>query len=422
MPNQFKVFGLKALVLTVRGLRQLKHPPRVLWIILRPPLKLLWLLVFKLAILPAYKVYLRLRREIISGGQGLKIIFTNRANAHVFTILAVLLVVFNLVAGRTFAAPDLSTRSMLLSFLDKGADLSEILVEEKDIAGGDGLGYIPLGFADLNEDDEEIFSLIAGGGAFLRPLGPTPAGILTRFNVESYTVGAGDTISSIAQKFGVSINTIIWANKLTVRSVLRLGQKLIILPTTGAMHTVRRGDTIQSIASKYKGSVEKIITFNNLATQTLQVGQIIIVPDGRVPPPPPPPPRPRAPQFVPQLVAGKMLWPIGSKRITQYFWWRHPAVDFGAPTGSPIYAAENGIVEFIKLSRTGYGYQIMVDHGNGLRTRYAHNSRLLVRPGDPVQKGDIIAYSGNTGRSTGPHLHFEIFIGGKRVNPLQYIR
>jgi murein DD-endopeptidase MepM/ murein hydrolase activator NlpD len=117
-----------------------------------------------------------------------------------------------------------------------------------------------------------------------------------------------------------------------------------------------------------------------------------------------------------------MFWPIGSKRITQYFWWRHPALDVGAPKGTPIYAADDGIVEFVKLGRTGYGQQLMVDHGNGIRTRYAHASQIIMKPGDPVKKGDVIAYVGSTGRSTGPHLHFEIFIGPRRVNPLQYIR
>ena len=402
-----------------KAIKWLKHPLIILIYILRRPLKIGWRILFKLVVFPTYKLYLRLKLEAISG-RGIRSILYNSQTFHVIVVIFILILSARIVAGRTFAAPDLASHNLLASFLNKNNEVSEFLVEEGSISAGE-LGYIPLGFADLDEDDEEIFALISGGGAFLRPLNPSSQETQTRLGIETYIVQKGDTVSSIANQFGISINTILWSNNLTARSFLREGQKLTILPTTGVTHTVKKGDTISSIASKYKGSAEQILAFNNLATG-LQVGQVIIVPDGRIPPPPPPPARPRTPAFVPQAIPGKMFWPVGNRRITQYYWLRHPALDIGTPVGTPVYAAEAGIVEFVKFGRTGYGYQLMINHGGGIRTRYAHNSQILVKAGEQVQKGQVVSFSGNTGRSTGPHLHFEIFIGSRRVNPLQYIR
>jgi len=424
MSSRLKVLSIKFLLIAGRGLRALRHPAKFALRLSRKPAHIFWKIVFRIVILPLYRIYIKFRLEIRSGGEGLRTIFTNRSSLHIFVTTIVIVVVFDLFLMRTFAAPDLSSQSKILSFFDEeDGDEAEVLVEEKDLVGSEGLGYVPMGFSDLNEDDEEIFALIAGGGAFLRPLGPTPSeGILTRLGIETYIVEPGDTVSRVATRFGISINTVLWANNLSARSVLRAGQELVILPVSGVMHRVKRGDTLDAVASRYKGSTERIIAFNNLASRALQAGQTVIIPDGRIPPPPPPPPRLRGPTFVPTAIVGKLFWPVGSKRLTQYFWWRHPGIDIGTPAGTPIYAADDGIVEFTKLGRTGYGFQIMIDHGNGMRTRYAHNSKILVSAGDQIKKGDVIAYSGNTGRSTGPHLHFEIFIGSRRVNPLQYIR
>ena len=117
----------------------------------------------------------------------------------------------------------------------------------------------------------------------------------------------------------------------------------------------------------------------------------------------------------------KMNWPTEGHRITQYYRWSHHAIDIGNPIGKPIYAADAGTIEFAGWG-TGYGNEIVIDHGGGKKTRYAHASRLFAGKGDTVSKGQTIAAVGSTGNSTGPHLHFEVIINGIKYNPLDYVK
>jgi len=118
----------------------------------------------------------------------------------------------------------------------------------------------------------------------------------------------------------------------------------------------------------------------------------------------------------------RLLWPSSARRITQYYWWRHAAIDIGAPLGTPIYAAESGTVTTAGWSRGGYGYYLIVDHGNGMQTLYAHASKLYVKKGEKVSRGQTIMAMGSTGWSTGSHLHFEVRVNGYKQNPLSYIK
>lgn len=118
-----------------------------------------------------------------------------------------------------------------------------------------------------------------------------------------------------------------------------------------------------------------------------------------------------------------MLWPIGCSRITQYFkGWIHTGVDIACPYGTAIVAAADGVVSRVQYLNYGYGYNVIIDHGGGKKTLYAHNSSISVVVGQSVSQGEVIAKEGSTGRSTGPHLHFEVIINGQKVNPLSYIR
>ncbi|MGE5390028.1 MAG: peptidoglycan DD-metalloendopeptidase family protein [Deltaproteobacteria bacterium] len=116
---------------------------------------------------------------------------------------------------------------------------------------------------------------------------------------------------------------------------------------------------------------------------------------------------------------GNMSWPVYGV-ITQYYGGGHPGIDVGIHTGTPIYAADGGVVYYSGYSG-GYGYCVKIDHGNGTTTLYGHCSKLLVSSGQMVSKGQIIAYSGNTGYSTGPHLHFEVMSNGSKTNPIAYL-
>ena len=122
-----------------------------------------------------------------------------------------------------------------------------------------------------------------------------------------------------------------------------------------------------------------------------------------------------------KTVANKMAWPTVGNRITQYYSWRHKGLDIANKTGTPLFAADTGTIEFVAWSN-GYGYNIIINHGGGKKTRYAHMSKFYVSKGDSVTKGEAIGEMGSTGWSTGPHIHFEVIINGVKYNPLNYIR
>jgi murein DD-endopeptidase MepM/ murein hydrolase activator NlpD len=116
-----------------------------------------------------------------------------------------------------------------------------------------------------------------------------------------------------------------------------------------------------------------------------------------------------------------MAWPTQGHRITQYYSWRHHGLDIANKTGTPLYSSDAGRVQYAGWSN-GYGNNVIIDHGGGKQTRYAHLSKFYCNTGDSVAKGETIGAMGNTGWSTGPHLHFEVIINGTKYNPLNYIR
>lgn len=248
-----------------------------------------------------------------------------------------------------------------------------------------------------------------------------------RAGIRDYVVVEGDVFSTIAEKFGISTSTILWENKRSVTSVLRPGERLRILPIDGVTHVVAKGNTLESIAKRYHGDAEDILEYNDLVeADDIAPGDLLIIPGGRPPTVIAPPVARPAPVFRPALplpsIPGKLLWPSAAGyRISQYFTWRHHGIDIAIPSGTPVFASDPGTVVSSGWM-SGYGYQVTIDHGNGLKTRYAHNSRLLIAKGATVGRGDTIALVGSTGRSTGPHIHYEVFANGVRVNPFQYLR
>lgn len=251
-----------------------------------------------------------------------------------------------------------------------------------------------------------------------------------RDKVIEYTIEQGDTISGIAQKFNISVATILWSNDLTYYSVIKPGKTLKILPTTGLLHEVKKGESLSAIATKYKSDIDKILEANKLTSaDQVAIGNNLIIPDGV---------KPAAvitTNTTPTSIFNapkttntnantntKLLWPTSAKKITQYYWWKHAAIDIGAPTGTPIYAAESGTVEVAGWSTGGYGNYIIINHGNGMKTLYAHASKLYVRKGEKVSRGQTIMAMGSTGWSTGPHLHFEVRVNDYKQNPLSYIK
>lgn len=230
--------------------------------------------------------------------------------------------------------------------------------------------------------------------------------------VSVYVVREGDTLSEVAQMFNVSVNTIVWANDLPRATAIRPGQVLVILPISGVRHTVAKGETLGSIAKKYHGDADEIAQYNDLDPgAVLAVGEIIIVPDGEEAPLPSPPgsqPRPirgSGPDY-----AGYYLRPIDGGVKTQGLH-GYNGVDLATGrSGDPIYASAAGRVLVSRESgwNGGYGNYIVIQHDNGTQTLYSHNSRNIVASGQTVVQGQVVGYIGSTGKSTGPHLHFEI--------------
>jgi len=263
-------------------------------------------------------------------------------------------------------------------------------------------------------------------GAEGEPVAVTaPSRILS---IQIYKVLPADNLQKIAARYDLRPETILWANpKLESNpDLLWPGQELIIPPVDGVMHVVRTGDTLSSLAVKYKVSVEEIVEFplNNLksADSPINRGRQLIIPNGTKP-------------YVARQVAmyrgpvpanavrgsGNFAWPV-SGHITQQFWHGHRAIDVGARAGAPIVAADSGYV--IKASHGwngGYGRMVMIDHGNGFVSLYAHMNTVYVRQGENVAKGEQLGTVGNTGRSTGPHLHFEIRQNGAARNPFYFL-
>ena len=243
--------------------------------------------------------------------------------------------------------------------------------------------------------------------------------------ISVYVVRPGDTISEIATMFGVSINTIIWANNLSSARDVHPGDTLIILPVSGTEHTVVKGDTLKSIAKKYGGDETEIAQYNGLSsTDSLVLGSTIIIPGGEIA-------RPvvrssgvtttrhtvlRGTVYEPYLggsgpaLSGYYGNPVPNGIITQgIHGWN--AVDVGAARGTPIYAAAEGVVIIARNNGAwngGYGNYVVISHPNDTQTLYAHMTHPAVSSGETVSKGQLIGYVGMTGMTTGPHVHFEV--------------
>lgn len=253
-------------------------------------------------------------------------------------------------------------------------------------------------------------------------------------NIQKYIVQDGDTLSTIAAQFDVTTQTILWSNNLSSTSTIRPGQELFILPVTGIAHTVLPGETLDGIAAKYGGSVDDIVSFNSLVDSSqVTAGVELIIPDGKQPAPPPTVHLASVgsifskPSYAPAgsnasvSYGTKLQWPTTARRISTYFGAYHTGIDIDGACGDPAYAAESGRVIFAGYGwNGGYGNNVVIDHGNGIRTRYAHLASISVQSGALVSRGQYIGAEGTTGRSTGCHIHFETMVNGRFVNPFSF--
>ncbi len=251
----------------------------------------------------------------------------------------------------------------------------------------------------------------------------------------SYKVKSGDNISKIAHKFGLKVSTILWANRITSKNTLDVGKTLVIPPVDGIYYTVKDGDTLGEVAKIHGIDFAKIKAYNRVKNNVIKAGQEVFLPEAK-----------KlyiadAPPVKNTIITGRINTGVttvvntGSLSfirptqgvLTQGFKSGHYALDIASALNTPIYASAGGVVTKAHTSGWNYGYgrYIVIDHGNGVETLYGHNNILKVSVGDSVKKGQLIALMGNTGRvfgRTGIHLHFEIRVNGRKVNPYNYFR
>ena len=243
--------------------------------------------------------------------------------------------------------------------------------------------------------------------------------------VQHYAIAGGDTLYGIAEKYGVTLDDLAYANGIDDEStVLHTGNDIVIPPGRGALYTVKDGDTVPAIAQKFKVDPAAIMSYNRLyfeQQQNFAPGKTIFVPGAAVPAMK----RLTANRFIAppggdKLPAhtGRLSWPVNGV-ITQYFWWGHTGVDIAAPYGTPLRSSDDGIVVATGWVAVG-GLRVCVQHGGGFKTCYYHTSAVYVSPGDVVKRGQIIAAIGLTGVTTGPHVHWEVWLNGVQVNGLDY--
>ena len=272
-----------------------------------------------------------------------------------------------------------------------------------------------------------------------------------RLEIIRYSVQPGDSVFGIAERFGIRPSTVMWGNYDTLRDnphALQPGMELVILPVDGTAYTWNAGDGLNGVARFFGVSAQDIIDWpgNNLtqgldvADQPIEPGTLLVIPGGQ---------RefitwsaPRITRANPGVArilgpgacgvitdgpvgTGSFTWPTNTRYLSGFDYSpaaNHPAIDIAGSTGHPIFGADSGVVVYSGWNNYGYGLVIVLDHGNGWQTLYAHLSQINVVCGQAVFQGNVIGLMGSTGNSSGPHLHFEIMHDqyGK-VNPWNYL-
>ena len=279
---------------------------------------------------------------------------------------------------------------------------SSLLLPDEDSAQAALMAY-------LEPDDLDSEKPAAGA------LPPLPVLV----SIKPYTVRSSDTIDKIAKRFGLRQDTIISANNLSSAASIRAGLQLRIPNMNGVSHKVRRGENLSSVAKTYGIDITQIVDANDLASGTLNAGQNLFIPNARL-----------SSASMRNFYGEQFVWPARGG-ISSPFGYRsnpfsglrtyHAAIDIVVSLGTKVKATCDG-----KVADTGYnsvfGNYVILKHANGYQSLYAHLSQILVREGTSVAQGAIVGLSGNTGQSTGPHLHFSIFKNGQAVDPRKYVK
>jgi murein DD-endopeptidase MepM/ murein hydrolase activator NlpD len=445
----FKQFAVKSMLTFLRGLVLLRRFfVGSLLAPFRPVFRIFKSMICK-SVISAYRIsYWIRRRNTNSFGSfsfNLSSIFSNKIAMHASVFCIAVTVIAINVGSNSVRAEEFGERSVLFGLISDNSTLAVEEISSVEINSETRTSdYFDAGLVagslgtDSHSIDDNYVTTVVGGAVVAPVLVESKPSVAPRSEIETYVVVSGDTLGGVADRFGLSLNTLLWANGLSFRSTLRIGQSLAIPPVDGVVHKVRSGETLSSIARKYSADVNSIVSFNKLASANdLSIGEQLVVPGGKI----------RAvssatsiapvrslfsgtPSYALLGVAlpagsGRWVWPSDLRYITQYYGWRHTGLDMDCNghlySTNSNYAAADGVIVYSGW-RAGYGLTVEIDHGGGLKTRYAHHAQTYVSTGQSVTAGTPIGLCGNTGKSSGTHLHFEVIAGGRFANPLEYIR
>lgn len=312
--------------------------------------------------------------------------------------------------------------------VNKGRDGAEPTPVSTAVPSSDS-GVVPLDVARVS------VPILSDNTLSPAPVPQTFQGKQPHHEFATYLVERGDTPSEIAYKYDIKTETLLGGNPFLSQesSLMQPGMELTILPLDGVLHTVQAGDTLESISEQYGIAVDDIIAYepNNLEfpfrlypdTHLLVPGAIAEVFIWT-------PPSLTSVRsggsssggITPAVVGtGTFIYPVGSRNFSQRYWYGHPGIDIALTEGSGVFASDTGTVTFAGWNIYGYGNLIVINHGNGYETFYGHLSGINVFPGQVVNQGNVIGAVGNTGNSSGPHIHFEIRTNGNQDDPCWYI-
>lgn len=441
--------GVRIGLLLVRGLLQLKKGLQLLWLVFGRLLQPAARFFFVSILVSLYQVLYSLKRRFghwyRPAKNRLMFFLTNRYALHavIVVIVAVTGIVNVQMTSVRAETIDAFNKSLLYSLITK--EDSPVIEEFAGVSGSGVSIYLEDGglVASPATNATELVigsSSFVGGGSLAVPLmTSSAASVAPRESVETYLVESGDTLSTIAARFGISINTLLWANNMNVRTVLKPDTELVILPVSGVQHVIKSGDTLTKIASTYGVSQEEILSYNHLDDgASLTIGEKLLVPGGEIKAPEPArrtvtvkniftSPTSSTSSSTVSSSGVRMLWPTDGHYIVRGLSWYHTGVDIdcdGRANGTSSndnYAASDGVVQYAGW-KGGYGNAVEINHGNGIVTRYGHFYSLYVSAGQSVTAGTPLGRCGSTGNSTGTHLHFEVIGNGRFKNPLEYIR
>lgn len=429
--TQIKQFFVKLAIKILNALSYIGKPlGRFFQLILIAPLWFVIRFIYQWIILPIYKIIvsiiIAITRSLGPINNKYLVPFINRYVVHMVLVAMTVTVVFLNYQVKNTRAQAFGEKSIMYALANSG-DLTDSGSFEEGLDT-----YVqdtPLD-SDNYTNNEPLITQT--GGLYGTDITSPEAFTSARSTITKYTVQTGDNLGSIAKKFNLQNTTLIWANNLSPKGYLQPNQVLLIPPIDGVIYTVKRGDTLGGIVKKLDGDLNKAIAYNKLAgAYDISIGQTLIVPDGKPLISAPSIQQPKIAKIKdiitkpnvgsPNVGVAGLIWPTVTRRLSQYFGWKHTGIDIDGNFGDPIWASADGVVSRVKYLNYDYGFHIIIDHPNGTQTLYAHLQKIYVTQGQSVTKGQSLGEMGSTGRSTGSHLHFEVRIGGKRLNPLNYV-